>query len=404
MLSEWRARFDYQLKALEANCNRYLAAAERPEILPATKARLEKLAAATTEHRAALNELLAPLKLSEPAPEIEFYLALRTRLPPDQGLMTYFPNVHRDWCWGDEENASSIAIVLDALGERSAGRTLVLGSGAGRLAYDFHQQTDAKSTVSLDFNPLLSIIGRRISAGETLELHEFPLAPRDADQAAPLRQLQAPEAARTGLDFVIADVHRVPFGPKSFDTILTPWLIDILPDDFSELCARINHLLADDGAWINFGSLNFQQADPAAQYSPEECFAIIAQQGFESPEHAEAEIPYMCSPASRHGRRERVLSWRADKKTHVKRIKRHQSLPEWIVRGKDPIPQLEHFRVAAMSTRIHSNVISLIDGKRSISDIARLLEEQRVMPAPEAEASIRGLLIKLLDESQTRRP
>jgi hypothetical protein len=48
--------------------------------------------------------------------------------------------------------------------------------------------------------------------------------------------------------------------------------------------------------------------------------------------------------------------------------------------------------------------MSLIDGRRSIADIAALLEEQRLMPAREAEASVRGLLIKLFDESRVRRP
>jgi hypothetical protein len=79
-------------------------------------------------------------------------------------------------------------------------------------------------------------------------------------------------------------------------------------------------------------------------------------------------------------------------------------LPDWAVRGQDPIPALEHFRVAAMSTRIHAHIMSLIDGRRSIADIAALLEEQRLMSAREAEASVRGLLIKLFDESQIRRP
>jgi hypothetical protein len=403
-LAEWRGRFDYLIQGLQARAKRQLDAASRPGLLTATRARLETLAAATSDHCARLSALLAPLKLAEPRAAIETYLALRTRLPPDQGLMTYFPNVHRDWCWGDEENAASIAVVRDAMGPRNAGRTLVLGSGSGRLAYDFHQQTDASVTVALDFNPLLSLLGRRIAAGETIELHEFPLAPLDAESTAPLRQLSAPEPARPGLDFVIADVHRPPFPAKSFDTIVTPWLIDILPGAFSELCARINHLLDDEGVWINFGSLNFHQADPAAQLTPAECFEMIEQHGFNAPTHADTQIPYMHSPASRHGRQETVLSWCASKKTHVKKIPRHQSLPDWVVRGQEPVPALEHFRVAAMSTRIHAHIMSLIDGRRSISDIAAVLEQQRLMPAHDAEASIRGLLIKLFDESQIRRP
>lgn len=403
-LAEWRARFDYLLRVLEANAKRHLNAANRPDVVASTKSRLEALAAATSDHCARLRKLLAALDLGEPRASIETYLALRTRLPPDQGLMTYFPNVHRDWSWGEEENEASITVVGDAMGEHTARRTLVLGAGAGRLAYDLHDRTEAELTVALDFNPLLSLVGSRVASGETLELYEFPLAPIDTNHAAILRELAAPRPAREGLRFVIADVHRPPFPAKAFDAVVTPWLIDILPGDFAELCARVNHLLEDDGVWINFGSLSFHQADPAAQLGPDECFEIVEQQGFEAPVHTDTKIPYLCSPASRHGRRETVLSWRAAKKRHIKRPARHEALPDWIVRGKEPIPAIEHFRVAAMSTRIHAQIMSLIDGRRSIADIAGLLERERLMPAIEAEASIRGLLIKLFDESQIRRP
>lgn len=403
-LTEWRGRFDYLMQALEANAKRHLNAANRIDIARTTKARLEKIAAATSDHCRRLRDLLAPLESSALRPSLETYLALRTRLPPDQGLMTYYPNVHRDWCWGEEENEASIGVVLDALENRTARRTLVLGSGAGRLAYDLHQRSASATTLALDFNPLLAMLGRRITAGETIELYEFPLAPLDADHAAVLRQLKAPERPRPGLEFVVADVHRPPFASRTFDTIVTPWLIDILPGAFSELCARINHLLDENGIWINFGSLNFHQADPAAQLGPAECLELMGQLGFEVANTADTEIPYLSSPASRHGRREQVFSWGAVKKTHIKKLRRHESLPDWIVRGKDPIPALEHFRVAAMSTRIHAHVISLIDGKRSIADIATLLEQQRLMSADDAQSSIRGLLIKLFDESQIRRP
>lgn len=402
--AEWRGRFDYLVQSLEATAKRNLNSASRPNILATTKRRLEDHAAAISDHCMRLRALLEPLAAHEPRTSIETYLALRTRLPPDQGLMTYFPNVHRDWNWGQEENDASLDVVLDALGGHAARRVLVLGSGAGRLAYDLHQRTQAEETVALDFNPLLSFLGSRISAGEAVELYEFPLAPRDADSAAVLRRLAAPGPSRAGLSFVIADVQRAPFEEKRFDTILTPWLIDILPGDFSELSERINHWLDDDGVWANFGSLNFHNADPAAQLSPEECIELVTNCGFDVPHQADTEIPYLHSPASRHARREMVFSFGARKTRHIKKTKRSHALPDWIVRGKEPIPAIEHFQMAAMSTRIHAHIMSLIDGQRSIADIGELLEQQRLMPAADAEASVRGLLIKLFDESQIKRP
>ena len=91
------------------------------------------------------------------------------------------------------------------------------------------------------------------------------------------------------------------------------------------LCKRINGLLAEGGRWINFGALHFQNADPALRYSKEECEAIIMALGFEAAHLAEDTIPYLCSPASRHGRQEHVVSWRAVKKVSVDEAPRHES-------------------------------------------------------------------------------
>ncbi|POA29059.1 hypothetical protein, partial [Pseudomonas sp. FW305-3-2-15-E-TSA2] len=81
-------------------------------------------------------------------------IAFGVRLPLSQDLHSYYVNVHRDWCWGDAENAASHALVADALGP-CGGRVLVLGAGACRLAYDLHQSGVQAQTVALDINPLL---------------------------------------------------------------------------------------------------------------------------------------------------------------------------------------------------------------------------------------------------------
>ena len=105
---------------------------------------------------------------------------------------------------------------------------LVLGAGAGRLAYDVHMQTTARTTVALDFNPLLSIVADRVTRAETHRALRVPDRAARAD-AAVLRTLAAPAPARAGLVFVVADAHRPPFRHGAFDTVVTPWLVDILP-------------------------------------------------------------------------------------------------------------------------------------------------------------------------------
>ncbi|RZV36555.1 MAG: hypothetical protein EX272_08030 [Chromatiales bacterium] len=108
----------------------------------------------------------------------------------------------------------------------------------------------------------------------------------------------------------------------------------------------------------------------------------------------------MCSPASRHGRQERVFTFSAYKERNATRPERHRSLPDWIVTGNDPVPLSSSFRQQAMTTQIYSFIMSLIDGKRSIKDMAIVLENQKLMTRAEAEPAIRSFLTKMYDDSQ----
>lgn len=401
-IAEWRQRVDFLMRRFEddaARLDRTLAAQD--DLLPLTRERLELLKNAIADHTQRLNDLLAPLKAEEPRASVATYLALRTRLPPDQGLTTYYPNMHRDWCWGTEENEAALALLAPGLESLPVNaKILVLGSGAGRLAYDIHAQHAPALTVALDFNPLFQFAAARIAAGEALTLYEFPLAPRSLRDQALLRELKAPAAARPGLHMLLGDALRTPFREASFDVVVTPWLIDILPEDFATLCARVNRLLAKQGRWLNLGSLLFSQAGADKHYSPDECAALIRAAGFTTPSFDEATIPYMCSPASRHGRRETVLAWHAVKQGKVKRPRRHEALPDWLVKGTEPVPVLEAFRTQATTTRIYAGLMGLIDGRRSVKDMANVLVEQRMMAPADAEPAVREFLTKMYYDSQ----
>jgi hypothetical protein len=108
----------------------------------------------------------------------------------------------------------------------------------------------------------------------------------------------------------------------------------------------------------------------------------------------------MCSPASRHGRQEKVFSFSAYKERSVQKPERHKALPDWIVTGKEPVPLSPSFRTQAMTTQIYSFIMSLIDGKRSIKEMAIVLEKQKLMSKEEAEPAIRSFLTRMYDDSQ----
>lgn len=397
---EWRNRLHFAVQKLSQEVARLTAEEKDKSLHSLTARRVQRYRKSLDSHRRKLSRLLAPVELGSHSGNVETYLALRTRLPVDQGLNTYYPNIHRDWAWGDDENAASLRQIEAVLQDNTElGDVLVLGAGAGRLAYDIHMTLDCRRTVAFDFNPMLMLVARAVTGGDSLPMYEFPIAPRSLEDDAVLRQLQAPEPVRDGFHLVLGDALRPPFRPAAFDTIVTPWLIDIVTDDLGVFARRLNRLLREDGRWLNFGSLAFHSAKRAGQYSPEETKNIVAESGFSDPYVAEATIPYMCSPASRHGRQEHTFSFSACKEKDVDAPPRHKALPDWLVTGKEAVPLAQAFRAQQMTTQVYAFIMSLIDGKRSIEDMARIFEKQQLMTREEAVPAIKSFLTRMFDDA-----
>ena len=400
-LGEWRNRLQFALQQLGHEIAGLDVELKDKDLRPLTRQRLERYRKSVEQHRRALQKLLRPVDVQSQSGSFESYLALRTRLPVDQGLNTYYANIHRDWAWGEEENKASLQQVRSVLHDHAElGDVLVLGAGAGRLAYDIHKQLGCTRVVAMDFNPLLMLVAREMAQGKRLSMYEFPIAPKSLEDDAVLRKLSAPEAAGDDFHLVLGDALRAPFAPASFDTVVTPWLIDIITEDLPVFAARINRLLKEDGRWVNFGSLAFADPARARRYSPEEAKAIVGEAGFSDPYVSQATIPYMCSPASRHGRQERVFSFCAYKHRDAAQPPRHKALPDWLVTGKEPVPLTQSFRTQAMTTQIYSFIMSLLDGRRSIEDMAKILEQQKLMSRQEAIPAIRAFLVRMYDDTQ----
>jgi uncharacterized protein YbaR (Trm112 family) len=400
-LGEWRNRLHYSLQQLSNESGKLKASLDDDTPSALTRRRLEQQMQAADEHRNMLRKILEPIDIQSSQASYESHLALRTRLPADQGIASYYANIHRDWAWGDDENAASVEQIRAVIdGGKSLGKTLVLGAGACRLAYDIHMQLEPDSCVAMDFNPLLLLIAKSIMQGDKPEFYEFPIAPKSIDDFAVLRTLSAPENVRDGFQLVLADALRPPFSAGSFDTIVTPWIIDIINEDLPIQAARVNQLLADGGRWINFGSLAFDHPQKSRCYSTEETIAIVESSGFDTPNTKDETIPYMCSPSSRHGRQETVFTFAATKTENVNAPARHKALPDWLVTGKEPVPALKSFQSQAMSTQIHAFIMSTIDGKRTIGDIAVILEQQKLMTKEEAVPALRNFFTRMYDDSQ----
>ena len=402
-LAEWRGRLSLLTQHLASEAAAMHAASQANAGSGATRRRLEHLATAHEQQIERLRVLLAPLGLEQAGIAEATHHSLGTRLPLEQGLTNYYVNLHRDWAWGDEENAAGLAEISAVLGGAvtGLGRTLVHGSGAGRLAYDLHAAGDAPLTVATDFNPMLLFVAREMYAGRELELYEFPIAPRRMEDHAVLRRLRSPAPARRGLELVAADALQPPFADGAFDTVVTPWFIDIIGEPFARVAARINLALKPGGRWINTGSLAFGRAAHAERVGLEEVPELLAAAGFAPPTVREGSMPYMRSPASRHSRVETVVSWVTNKVAQPLNPPRARVLPDWLLQPELPVPRTRAIEMQAISSRVHAFLLALINGERSMRDMAQMLVDQRLMSADEAQAQVRLFLARLHEEGES---
>jgi hypothetical protein len=399
VLAAWRHDLRSLLAALRTQAAQYRAALAPGAAAP-VRERLGRLAAACDDHAARLGALMAPLGVVAAAAAPEAYRAFAAPLPPGQSLTGYYANLHRDWCWGDEENAAACDAVERALGAANPGRLLVPGCGAGRLAYDLHVRRRPAVTVAADLNPLMLAVARRMYAGESVELHEFPLAPRDLASQAVLRRLAAPMPAPPGLCPVLADLAAPPFAAGAWDTVVTHWLVDVLDEDFATFAARVNGWLRPGGRWVNSGSFFFQHGDPADCPSVDELPALLRAAGFGQVEVEEQDLPYLASPASRQRRIERVVTFSAVAQRPVAPPPPRRHLPPWLEDATRPMPVLHGFESHVLALRVHAWVASLVDGRRTLAEVAEVLARERLMPADEALPAVRGFMRRLYAECE----
>ena len=187
-----------------------------------------------------------------------------------------------------------------------------------------------------------------------------------------------------------------------FDLVLTPWFIDVAGEPVARVARRINALLAAGGTWVNHGSLAFPDIDPADAWSLEELLDALPAAGFARTEARESRQPYLSSPASRHARLESVVTFAARKDRDLPAPAAGRELPPWIERADLPVPSLPQFRAQSLSTRVYAYLLAMIDGERSIRDMARLMEQQKLMPADDAVPAIRGFLARAFRDAGRR--
>ena len=199
--------------------------------------------------------------------------------------------------------------------------------------------------------------------------------------------------------FVLADALSSPFKAGSFDTVLTPWFIDIIPQDLADCVRAVNRLLKVGGVWLNTGSLAFFHRNEASCYSEEEVVSLMAANGFEIIATERVKIPYLQSPASAHGRVERAFSFSARKTADAETPKRPQYLPKWLLDPDGVVPDLDEFVVASTNHLFKAQILAAIDGRRTVDEIALLIAKRCGLQRSEAKAAVQRILIDLYESS-----
>ena len=182
--------------------------------------------------------------------------------------------------------------------------------------------------------------------------------------------------------------------------MFTPWLLDILPESLPDTLARINNLLTMHGTWINQGSIAFNYGNYATQYSFREFKEIVESSGFKWISHTDTFIPYLSSPIDRNQRVEKVLTFVAEKVFDVPEPDPFKHLPSWFYQTKEPIEKLKAFSQTQISHAITANILALIDGKKSISELSKTVSSNFKLSEDESIEITKNILRIVYEKSR----
>jgi uncharacterized protein YbaR (Trm112 family) len=378
-LNDWQRELQRLVELLEKQIATFDRELARTDLLASTRSRLERLRAAYRDNGGRILDLFR-----------------QAGLPPDSrakasdrehSLIQYYEQALRDWAWDAEgygENKLAADLVSSTLeDDKRLGRLLVLGAGPCRLAYDLHQRLAPEATVCLDFDPLLLLIAQRMLGGDELTFTEFPSDSPSLAGVCVEHRLKAPAGSPENLFLILADAFAAPLRPGSFDTILTPWFIDIVPADLRDTISLVHRLLAPGGRWLNYGPLSYPLEHHHGQrYSPDELVELTHAAGFALPRLNLTVIDYMRSRANRRWKTVEVFTFAARKPvTDVEPLGAVGDAPAWLMFSHLPIPHFPGLQGYVPDHPMLGYLGGLIDGKHTLSDLAsRMVAEHGARP------------------------
>lgn len=377
-VEQWRTQLGACLVGADAAQKAVEAEQRKPGLLPSTAARLDDRHRATTSMRREIESLVTPLVGGPRAPS--------GPVVPFQSLAN-LQILFRDWGWKEtRENDEALACVAGVL-TAPLGRTLVIGAGGGRLAYDLHRLHGASSTLAIDIDPIYAAVAARVVAGGVVTLTEAAAGRSRA------HELKAPAGPLERFTVALADGLAPPLRDGAFDTVVTPWFIDQIPGDVRDFCGVVRRVVAPGGRWLSFGPAVYPHERPAAyRFSFDEVLELAELAGFEVERELRRTLLYLESPLSPHARLEPCLAFSARKGDVPPR--RDGSVPPWVVIPSLPVPPLAQPPAESIRSSAIRAILDLVDGSRSIDDIASTLAQRSGMNANDLKDSVRFALLE----------
>lgn len=374
-LYEWQIKIKsvvdyYQSQAIRAE--RELGKVDLPT---ATRHRLKVLAECYALSSKEYEKILSYLALTNSSGpnQTEFTKLFFNKTPRQQTVRAYHETFFRDWVWGKDELEKQCTLLAPLM--KNTRRLLTLGAGACGLPLAIHKNLNLAQTLSVDINPVLMLQAKRLLCGETLNVVEYPQIPRESQFVAKKHQI-AHTQKYDNFHMLFADGQNLETPAGTFDTILTPWFIDIIPRNFSDLAKHLNHNLSRGDKWLNIGLLAFEKNELSEKLTPNEVRETLELAGFGIEKFELQDIPYLQSPYSAISRTDCVLIFSAIKEKNCKKPGRFEYLPSWLQDLDEPLPNNSEIQNLKSKSQTFSKVLHLVDGQKSFSKISEVFAQE----------------------------
>jgi len=277
MVGLWQNRLGNFIKGQQRNIQSNKRLITSPVIYQPLRERLKTITRARDENLQTIVELVASLQHLEPG------------IPPttnkdSPGFFTTMIYLLRDWAWETDEVDILCNKVIELLPDDFQMESLlVLGAGGCRTSSNLHNYYNCPITISVDISPLMLLGASRVVAGGELNLYQIlPNNIRNEADNVSFWKLRAPRKPDNDFLFTFADANKLPFAENSFQTVLTPFIIDEIGEDLRNFAPSVNRLIEPGGYWVNYGAMTFL---PGFNYTAKEVLSIVGDSGFRILEH-----------------------------------------------------------------------------------------------------------------------